>query len=148
EASLFELLSSARTRIGEETLAAWLKAPAGHGAVRARQEAATELAPRTDLREDLAVLGEDARTGLRADALAAWGERPARLESTAVPGWVWLLSGAGLIAALCLPVWFASAIGLLELRGDVLLALRIYVLTWFVVSGAIIWRFHARTAEV
>ena len=61
--SLFELLSSARTRIGEETLAAWLKAPADPAAVRARQDAVRELAPRTDLREDLAVIGEDARKG-------------------------------------------------------------------------------------
>ena len=71
KASLFELLSSARTRIGEETLAAWLKAPATPPAVRARQDAVTELAARADLREDLAVLGEDARSGLHAEALAA-----------------------------------------------------------------------------
>ena len=81
EASLFELLSSARTRIGEETLAAWLKAPADPSVVRARQEAVVELAPRTDLREDLAVLGESLRTGVNAEALAVWGEHPPRLAS-------------------------------------------------------------------
>jgi hypothetical protein len=63
QASLFELLTCARTRIGEESLAAWLKGPAEPSVVRARQEGAGELAPRVMLREDLAVLGEDARTG-------------------------------------------------------------------------------------
>jgi len=148
EASLFELLSSARTRMGEETLAAWLKAPAEPMAVRARQEAVVELAPRTDLREDLAVLGEDVRTGVHADALAAWGERPARLDSSAVPAWVWLLSGAGLLAALGLLAWLAVYVRLLQLSADTLAALHAYVLTLFVVCGAVVWRFHARTAAI
>ena len=46
--SLFELLSTARTHIGEDTLARWLLAPAGPGKVRARQEAVSELRPRVD----------------------------------------------------------------------------------------------------
>src|ERR1043165_573729 len=36
-ASLFELLSIARTRAGEDTLASWLLAPAGPAELRARQ---------------------------------------------------------------------------------------------------------------
>jgi len=44
--------------------------------VKSRQEAVTELRPRLDLRERLAVLTEDARTGVDADSLAAWGEAP------------------------------------------------------------------------
>lgn len=146
--SLFELLTCARTRIGEETLAAWLQAPAAPTVVRARQEAVRELAPRADLREDLAVLGEDARTGLHAGALAAWSERPARFRSTAAPAWVWLISGAGLLAALALPIWFASAIGVLQLLPDVLLVLRIYVLTLFVVTGAAAWYCYAPTTAI
>ncbi len=148
EASLFELLSCARTRIGEETLAAWLKAPADVPIVRARHGAVVELAPRTDLREDLAVLGEDARTGVRADALAAWGERPARFNSSAVPAWVWLLSAAGALAALALIAWFAADAGLLQLGGNTLAALRIYALSLIVVCGMVVWRFHARIAAV
>ena len=77
--SLFELLSTARTHAGERTLASWLLEPADRQVVRARQEAVTELRPRLDLRERLAVLTEDARTGVDADSLAAWGEAPARL---------------------------------------------------------------------
>ena len=53
--SLFELLCTARTRAGEETLAAWLRAPASRGDVHARQDAVRDLLPRLDLREDLAL---------------------------------------------------------------------------------------------
>src|SRR5579883_2965016 len=78
--SLFELLCTARTHIGEETLARWLLHPAGPETVRARQQAVEELRPRVDLREDLAVLAEEARTGIDPVSLAAWGETPVLLE--------------------------------------------------------------------
>lgn len=70
--SLFELLSTARTRAGEETLAGWLQAPAAPEVVRARQAAVAELRPRLDLREDLLLLGEDVRSGEDSQELAAW----------------------------------------------------------------------------
>jgi MutS-like protein len=70
--SLFELLSRARTRAGEETLAGWLLAPAAPEVVRARQTAVAELRHQLDLREDLALLGEDVRSGEDSQALAAW----------------------------------------------------------------------------
>jgi len=72
--SLFELLSRARTRVGEETLAQWLLHPAEPDAVRARQAAVAELRTRLDLREDLAMLGEGVRSGDDARALAAWAD--------------------------------------------------------------------------
>src|SRR5688572_17485852 len=70
--SLFELLSCARTQVGEETLAEWLLMPAPPAVVRARQEAIVELRPRLDLREDLALLGEGVPTGSDAQALNQW----------------------------------------------------------------------------
>ena len=79
--SLFELLSTARTRRGEEILAAWLLAPADPTVLRARHQALAELGPMLDLREDLAVLGEDVRSGVHPEALAAWGEAPTLLPS-------------------------------------------------------------------
>ncbi|MFI5179043.1 MAG: DNA mismatch repair protein MutS, partial [Vicinamibacterales bacterium] len=148
EASLFELLSSARTQIGEETLAAWLKARAEPAVVLARQEAVTELAPRIDLREDLAVLGEDARTGVHAEALAAWGEQPPRLDAREVPAWAWALSGAGAIAAVGLVIWLAASLGVLQLDARPLAALRIYVVALFAICGAVVWHFQARTAAI
>ncbi len=75
--SLFELLSRARTRVGEETLAGWLLHPAEPEAVRARQGAVAELRTRLDLREDLALLGEGVRSGDDARALTAWADAPA-----------------------------------------------------------------------
>ncbi len=57
-ASLFQLIDATETRFGEERLAAWL---AGGGAsldaLRARQVAVRELAPRLELRENLSALG-------------------------------------------------------------------------------------------
>jgi hypothetical protein len=76
KASLFELLSIARTRAGEDFLAGWLMAPASKVEVDARQEAVRELRPMLDLREDLAVLGATVRSGLDPDAAARWGEAP------------------------------------------------------------------------
>ena len=74
--SLFELLSTARTHVGEETLAQWLLAPASLDAVRARQEAVTELRPKLDLREDLSLLGEGVPSGESARGLATWANGP------------------------------------------------------------------------
>lgn len=76
QGSLFQLLSTARTRAGEETLAAWLLSPAAPEVARARQSAVAELRPLLDLREDLALLGEGVRSGDDAQALAAWASAP------------------------------------------------------------------------
>lgn len=74
--SLFELLSAARTNVGEETLAEWLLAPASKDVVIARQEAVSELRPSLDLREDLALLAEGIHTGAEAKALTSWAAEP------------------------------------------------------------------------
>jgi hypothetical protein len=74
--SLFERLCTARTRAGEETLAAWLLGPAEPGTIAGRQEAVVELRPRLDLREDLELIGAEVRAGIDPDALAAWGRAP------------------------------------------------------------------------
>jgi hypothetical protein len=75
--SLFEFLCSARTRAGEDTLAAWLCTPAHPDEVRARQAAVAELAARLDLREELALLGDEGQAGLAPEALARWAVEPA-----------------------------------------------------------------------
>src|SRR5262249_43144689 len=84
--SLFELLSQARTRGGEATLASWLLGPADAGTIRARQEAVAELREHLDLRESIYVAGEDARDSIHTDTLIAWAEAPAVLASTGL--WV------------------------------------------------------------
>jgi hypothetical protein len=76
KSSLFQLLSTARTRAGEDFLAKWLLAPASPDEVAARHAAVQELGGMLDLREDLAVLGATVRSGLDPDASARWGEGP------------------------------------------------------------------------
>jgi len=73
--SLFELLSTARTRAGEQTLAAWLLAAAPVDEVLGRQAAVRDLEGRISFREQLFCLGETVRQGLHSEPLAAWGER-------------------------------------------------------------------------
>ncbi len=76
QGSLFELLSTARTRAGEERLASWLLAPAPIEEVRARQRSVEELRPRLDLREDVALLGAEVSSGTHPEELAAWAAAP------------------------------------------------------------------------
>jgi hypothetical protein len=95
--SLFELLSSARTRIGEATLARWLLTPETPDTVRGRQAAVDELRGELGLREDLAVLAEDARTGVDPVALASWGEAPPRLAGTRLRVSIWALRIFGIV---------------------------------------------------
>ena len=70
-ASLFQLLDTARTEAGQETLAHWLRQPADVGEIEARQGAVDDLRGRIDFRENLAVLAAEAHVG-RTTALAAW----------------------------------------------------------------------------
>jgi hypothetical protein len=77
--SLFQLLCTARTRMGEETLARWLLAPASIEEVRQRHSALSDLAGRVDLREDLAVAGEEG-TGVHPDRLQSWAQTPNELQ--------------------------------------------------------------------
>ena len=77
--SLFELLSIARTRRGEDTLAGWLTTPGTARDIRERQEAISELTPALDLREALSIVGAEVRASIDRDALVAWAEGPAIL---------------------------------------------------------------------
>ncbi len=95
--SLFELLSTARTAAGERTLAAWLLAPASRETVIARQNAVAELRPRLDLREELALIGEDIRAAVDQAALASWGEAPPVVFFTGARVIALLLASAALV---------------------------------------------------
>ena len=93
QGSLFELLSIARTRAGEETLADWLKQPASPAEVRGRQEAVTELTPALDLREALSLAGTDVRAAVNSDTLIGWAEGSPVLRRQ------WLRSAATVLTA-------------------------------------------------
>jgi len=140
--SLFELLSTARTHIGEETLAGWLLRPADPETVRARQQAVEELRPRVDLREALAVLAEEARTGVDPISLAAWGETPVLLE----PGLriaIWGFTILGITGAAALAV---SALA--PLPEYVAVLLRDFFLLALVANALFLYRTHKRIAAV
>lgn len=83
-ASLFQLLCTARTRAGEETLARWLLNPAPVDELAARHGAVADLKSRTDVREQLFCIGETVRAGVHPDALANWGERKPILRDRAI----------------------------------------------------------------
>jgi hypothetical protein len=94
--SLFELLSTARTLAGEDTLARWLLGPATRDEAAARHRAIEELRSRLDLREDLAVIGATVRSNLNPDATAAWGESP-EVRFPAGARYIALLFGAAIV---------------------------------------------------
>jgi hypothetical protein len=108
EGSLFELLCAARTRAGEDTLAAWLLGPATPEQVRLRQEAIREITPRLDLREDLARLGDEVRSGLHPEPVCAWGAAPAAIAAKAPAA---IAAGLAALALAGLVCWVATPVG-------------------------------------
>jgi hypothetical protein len=98
EGSLFELLSTARTAAGEQTLAGWLLHPAPPPTIVARQRAACDLASRHDLREDLALAGSEVRAQVDPDGLIQWATAPLVLRG-AWPRVVLLALGAAAVSA-------------------------------------------------
>jgi hypothetical protein len=83
EASLFELLCTARTSSGERTLARWLCEPATRAEILQRQQAVQELRDNVDLREDLALIGPELRTAVNPEFMSSWANQPSRLQSGA-----------------------------------------------------------------
>jgi hypothetical protein len=103
--SLFELISTPRTRGGEDTLASWLLSPAPPSEVRGRQQAVRELVSRVDFREDLFVLGPDVRASVDTDALKAWAAEPPRLSAA----WPAFVSAAlAVLSTSLFGAWIAS----------------------------------------
>ncbi len=128
--SLFELLSTPRTRAGESTLASWLLTPAPPHVIQDRQRAVDELRPRLDFRERLFVVGPDVRAAVDTDALRAWALSPplltarwpvyalplvAAASSTLVVWWIYTgVPPAALLPVLAVQVllagWFRRAV--------------------------------------
>lgn len=100
--SLFQLLSSARTPLGHDTLASWLLAPASPADVKARQEAVEELRGKIDLREALALLDARVSDELNPGELRAWAAGGTRLTDRVRPVLATLL---GMAAAVTLIGW-------------------------------------------
>ena len=146
--SLFELLCTARTHIGEETLARWLLAPAEPATVRARNQAVDELRPRLDLREDLAVVGEEARTGVDPISLAAWGEAPAKMTGPKLRIIMWLLTALGVAGFAALLTWIAAIGGFVHLSGVQEAAARDVAFAIVLLNGFFLHRHSAANTAV
>ncbi len=96
--SLFELLCTARTRLGGDTLGSWLNAPASLGEIRARQEAVRELCGELDLREDLAVLGQEMQEELDPEILTRWSAQVPVLTGVGLRRGAYALTAAAMLA--------------------------------------------------
>lgn len=85
--SVFELLCTVRSRLGEDTLARWLLDPASVEEVAARQQAVRELREHLLLRQRIASANGPPTVQLHATTLTAWGEA----KTATVPSFVrWL----------------------------------------------------------
>ena len=111
-ASLFQLLCTARTRVGEETLAHWLLNAAPADEIIARHGAVADLGPRLELRERLFCLGETVRAGVRPDVLACWGERKPIFNSRAIRITTTVLSLLWVASVVAWGVWGLPAVAL------------------------------------
>ena len=74
--SLFQLLSSCRTPMGEERLAGWLLRSSPIPDILERQSRVAALGSRVDLRERIAVVNAGRKRSIHADRLIAWSEQP------------------------------------------------------------------------
>jgi hypothetical protein len=72
--SLFERLAAPCTRLGEDTLAAWLLNPAGAAEVLERQTAVAELRDQLDFREELAFLASRVQASSELARVGQWGQ--------------------------------------------------------------------------
>lgn len=91
-ASLFQLLDTTATRMGRQSLAAWLLVPADSTVATSRQGAVAELAPQLDLRQEIELRGR-AASYIESDPepFLAWAEDPHGLGDRVWLRWVaWL----------------------------------------------------------
>lgn len=105
--SLFELLCTARTQGGEQTLADWLRAPAAPQEIRDRQTAVAELRNELDLRENLALRGEAVRASVHPETLLAWARLPP--QQSRLLGWRLATCGLAVANVATLIGWLSFA---------------------------------------
>jgi hypothetical protein len=125
-ASLFQRIDATSTRYGEEVLARWLSgedAPSGTddelaAAIRKRQEAVRDLAPRLALREELAALGsllddQDQKPDPRPFVMWA-GQASSAAGGAKLPGGPLLKIVAFIVPALTVGTMIAGGMGLVH----------------------------------
>jgi hypothetical protein len=139
DASLFQLLSTARTREGEAMLAAWLLDAAPPDEVRARQQAVAELGRSVDLRERMAVAGPAGTVVVDAAALREWAiEQP-------LPGLAGLkvMAYAGVAATAAAAIYWAVTGSMVPLQ----LVFGLLILTRYRDSSRLEGRLHVASGK-
>ena len=107
--SLFQLICSARTKLGEETLARWLLSPATTAEIKQRQESVEELRNELDFREELELLEAETHSEIEQTHLSEWVQQPLA-EVPAVLKWASMITGG--FAALSVISWLLSYSGI------------------------------------
>jgi hypothetical protein len=111
--SLFEFLSTARTRAGEETLARWLLTAAPVEEIVARQIAVRDLQSRVKFREQLFSLGETVGMGVHPEPLSAWGEARPSVTTAGTRALTSMLAALWIGSLVCWAVWDLPVVALL-----------------------------------
>jgi hypothetical protein len=121
---LFELLSTARLPMGENRLALWLREGSQVGEIRERQKLIAELRQKLDLREDLAVAGEELSARMNPESLVDWAE-----QKSILPRGVWRIVAAllAIAAGAGILYWFKTGV-ISPLLG--VMAVEAVILAW------------------
>jgi hypothetical protein len=116
--SLYQLVCSARTQIGSQTIANWMTSPANAPEIHSRQAAIAELRGRRDLPERLASAAPTQVSDFRPDFLKKWlSERSAQF-----PAWSSYVAFILAITAVALPIlYFFGVIALATLWNALVL---------------------------
>ena len=135
---LFELLSTARLPMGEERLASWLAQPSPVHEVTDRQQTVAELRDKLDLREDIALTGEDLRPRINPAGLNAWAEGKPLLTRGAMR-YVFVVFALAAVAAL---IYFLAALRIWPLAAVLSVEL-IFYRTWHDRAEAVMSSLHS-----
>ena len=132
--SLFRLLNRTHTYEGQNRLAAWLKAPSSPDSIRLRQEAAAELKPQIDWRQQFEAVANVEETISRSpDALIKW----ATAEISPLPGYLAIIRF--LFPAITLGLFVSWLLGYVP---------GVVVLVALAIHGAVLSQTSARAKEV
>jgi hypothetical protein len=104
---LFELLSTARLPMGENRLARWLSEGSPLEEILERHELVRELREKLDLREDVAVMGEELGARLDPEKMVEWAERASVLPGGA---WRWVMAVLALAAGVAGVYYLSTAV--------------------------------------
>ena len=120
--SLFQLLSSCRTPMGEDRLAGWLLRASPVPEIRERQARVEALRHRIDLRERIAVVNAGRKRAMHADRLIAWAE-----ERSSLPPIRWLVAALAIAFVAALTVYLRGGPGI---YAGVVAVINIAMLVW------------------